>query len=572
MKLRDIEVQNDDFERQARNTSGSLEDLESKLNASIERGVMMEEEIKIGEQERENLRIETQRLRDELSDLKIEAEVMQDKLARSTARLPTPALTAELLGPATPGLEHGSPRSTASSPMINTPAGTKSLSTVDSVSETPTPPSPPFSETSTKAHDILSMQPPPRPTTHMLHDEVSSHFAKAKSLINASRPLPRSRPNTNLAAIAHTPLLYAKEPTLTNASHLRGLPNSTSLSHIRSLTAQMQRLEQRVQSARSKLPAPSNSPRASPSDTGHKQRIPSSITMRMRKRPGSAVATSSTASHTEESVTEEASDSSHVPKLSNTGISRLSYGAIPIRDKANDEQSSDAASSNRPQSRVSGTFVRPERPFSRTESTDRPTSRAEGVRPESQAGRTTPMGHYTQTSTSEQRRPPSSTGYFTGHHRASTSITDVNLDDFSNIPFNPRKSRGAPTLTPSRNRQSSSVYREEQLDGGGSGIPTPSGLRRKSGPGFPHTAFKSGVGDRNSIGGRRIASGMPLTSRTVLGEDTKMMGSPIRPSPQRSSAAQRQSIARLSQPRSPIIRQRTEPVTRRKLSEVGESF
>src|SRR6195952_3308218 len=37
LRLRDIEVANDDFERQARNTSSSLEDLESKYNVAIER-------------------------------------------------------------------------------------------------------------------------------------------------------------------------------------------------------------------------------------------------------------------------------------------------------------------------------------------------------------------------------------------------------------------------------------------------------------------------------------------------------------------------------------------------------
>ena len=42
LKLRDIEVTNDDYERQARNTTSSLEDLEQKLNVSIERGVLME--------------------------------------------------------------------------------------------------------------------------------------------------------------------------------------------------------------------------------------------------------------------------------------------------------------------------------------------------------------------------------------------------------------------------------------------------------------------------------------------------------------------------------------------------
>lgn len=80
LKLRDIEVANDDFERQARNTTSSLEDMEYKYNAAIERGVLLEEEMREGEQEREGLRIQNQRLRDELSDLKVEAEIVQEKL------------------------------------------------------------------------------------------------------------------------------------------------------------------------------------------------------------------------------------------------------------------------------------------------------------------------------------------------------------------------------------------------------------------------------------------------------------------------------------------------------------
>jgi hypothetical protein len=39
----------------------SLEDIESKYNHSIERSVMLEEEVRAGEQERESLRIEVQR-------------------------------------------------------------------------------------------------------------------------------------------------------------------------------------------------------------------------------------------------------------------------------------------------------------------------------------------------------------------------------------------------------------------------------------------------------------------------------------------------------------------------------
>ena len=77
---------NDDFERQARNTTSSLSDLESKYNVSIERAVMLEEEVKIGEQEREHLRVEAQRLKEELSDLKIEAEILQDKMKTQAER------------------------------------------------------------------------------------------------------------------------------------------------------------------------------------------------------------------------------------------------------------------------------------------------------------------------------------------------------------------------------------------------------------------------------------------------------------------------------------------------------
>jgi chromosome segregation ATPase len=87
LKLRDIEVTNDDYERQARNTTSSLEDLEQKLNVSIERGVLMEEEIKTGEREREGLRVETQRLRDELGDLKVESEIRLEKLRRAEATI-----------------------------------------------------------------------------------------------------------------------------------------------------------------------------------------------------------------------------------------------------------------------------------------------------------------------------------------------------------------------------------------------------------------------------------------------------------------------------------------------------
>ncbi|KAL9594732.1 MAG: hypothetical protein Q9219_006871 [cf. Caloplaca sp. 3 TL-2023] len=149
LRLRDIEVANDDFERQARHTTSSLEDLESKYNIAIERGVMFEEEIKLGEHERETLRIETQRLRDELGELRVEADIRQDKLRRVEAaaaglqhKRRTEVDVSTVPRPQS-AMSEQSELTTMSSPTIPTPP-TKSTSST--ISETPTPPSPPTSD------------------------------------------------------------------------------------------------------------------------------------------------------------------------------------------------------------------------------------------------------------------------------------------------------------------------------------------------------------------------------------------------------------------------------------------
>lgn len=50
---------------------------------AIERGVLLDDEVKTGEQERESLRINNQRLRDELSELRIETEIVQERLRKA---------------------------------------------------------------------------------------------------------------------------------------------------------------------------------------------------------------------------------------------------------------------------------------------------------------------------------------------------------------------------------------------------------------------------------------------------------------------------------------------------------
>ncbi|OTA60821.1 hypothetical protein K449DRAFT_310674, partial [Hypoxylon sp. EC38] len=442
LKLRDIEVANDDFERQARNTTSSLEDLESKYNVAIERTVMMEEEIKIGEQERETLRIENQRLREELSDLKIEAEIMQDKIKKAENRhLSSISTDISILESST---FEDSPRSMASSPLITTPPDDISLP--PSSKDAPAinePPSPPMSDASAPLPRPSSMAKTPASSAQKksrLPSADRSITPKPKSTASTMRP-PGMRSATN----ARTP---APARTTTNRAVSHRIPQSNSLTHIRSLTAQMQRLEARVQSARSKLPAPVNtppraSPRSSVSGTGQ---IPSTVTMRSRKRTIGST-TSSVADETPSQST-----SKHVSRLSTSGVSRLSFGPLPNRNPNYDPDSSSIGIS-RPSSRASvSSYARPERPTSRTEIA-RPMSRT------SMSGARTPLG----------LRPRSSlTGSLHGH---SQSVSRIDPDEFDER-FEER--------TPSRR----GTYSKFDTDGSASGIPAPSGIpmpRRQSG-------------------------------------------------------------------------------------------
>ncbi len=403
----------------------------------------------MGEQEREHLRIETQRLRDELSDLKIEAEIMQDKLRKRQL----PSITTDITAPSSPAVE-GSPASLASSPMISTPPDTLSVSTADP-GETRTPPSPPISEASSAAQMLKTPMNPPKSKLKLPSGDSSTTPKPASRYPSGPSQNLRSSRGTSVASSTTrgrnaTPSVIRN--TKGKAPPTRGLPNSTSLTHIRSLTAQMQRLEQRVQSARSKLPAPVNTPpQASPSGGSAlgQTYMPPSVTIRSRKRTvGSSAASSVVAPEDTPAGTK------HVTRLSTSGISRLSFGPLPTRD-----------GESRPGSRTSNTsYIRQDRPLSRTEIA-RPASRT------SMSGARTPLGHYSQSQIAESRRPRSSIGgnYAASHgHGHSQSVSNIDLDEDRELDF----------ATPSRRNTSG----KGEVDGSAIPVPGSSGLpRRKSG-------------------------------------------------------------------------------------------
>ncbi|KAL1849620.1 NADH:ubiquinone oxidoreductase [Diaporthe australafricana] len=366
-KLRDIEVANDDFERQARITDSSLEDMESKYNATIERAVMMEEEIKIGEQEREQLRIEAQRLREELSDLKIEAEILQDKFKKQEEQRHLSTISTDISIPESPMFDN-STMSGASSPLVSTPPGSVSSS------KTPVhePPSPPMSDASAPIPKSKPKGPPTKtpatapakPKRSRLPSMDSSVTPRPRVSSTASRPATARSTNANAAQRPAPALRRTTKPIPTRATPQNKIPPSTSLTHIRTLTAQMQRLEARVHSVRSKLPAPTTTPpRASPRSVASN----SNVTIRSRKRGVSSVSSTATSTMPEDATptghgfNRSTNGGRHLPRLSISGVSRLSFGPLPNRGPIDS-----GSEVSRPSSRAS------------TSSYARPVSRADG--------------------------------------------------------------------------------------------------------------------------------------------------------------------------------------------------
>ncbi|KAL8831806.1 MAG: hypothetical protein Q9170_005134 [Blastenia crenularia] len=472
LKLRDIEVANDDFERQARHTTSSLEDIESKYNISIERGVMFEEEIKVGEHERENLRIETQRLRDELGELRIEADIRHDKLRRAEAAIAelqrkkrVPDHVSTVPRPQSVMSERSEP-TTTSSPTVATPP-TKSTSST--VSETPTPPSPPISDRSIPQAPAPSI---PIPKSRL---SISDSNTTPRARYSSRAPRYSRGPSVSMSSDHTTPPVGQNPPinNLVSGHRGPGLPKSGSLYQIRGLIGKMQNLEQRVHTARSKLPAPSSTPpRASPrNDLAPAQsQIPATITMRSnRKRTGESSAN-----------TMGLSTPDHRPS------SRLSFG-IPPPSPSRESN----IGSKRPPSRASissRTSISLLASAASASSASRPGSR------QSITGTRTPLGnHSTLTSQSETRRPRSSFGgsYASMHsnpgHGHSASVS--RLSNYGQNYFDEEGDSMNDALTPTPARRTNVLK-----DDAPSGIPSlaASGSKKRY----------SGVGP-----GRRISSG-----------------------------------------------------------------
>ena len=348
---------------------------------------MLDEEVKIGEQERENLRIEAQRLRDELSDLRIESDIVQEKLkaaeaenARSFKRTShfSDSRESEVLSPGSEGSVTSASLASALSP--ERPISDSSLG---NGSDAITPPSPPLSEQSGTKHNMDVHTPANRGVTLQRDPHLTPKPTASAAAARAIRTGEKARTGPNRPPpIFMKPRTAVPRPPRFTTGFEGGVPRSESLHQIRGLIGKMQKLEQRVHSARSKLPGPTNTPpRASPrGNAGNStpsvlaSELPSNVTVRSsRKRASASTSASTSRAPTEDSV-----------KRLNHQHSSLPFGrpASAADDRI-----------RRPASRASNNgFARPN---SRVEAYGRPPSAAEERRPRSSlAGRATPSyGH-----------------------------------------------------------------------------------------------------------------------------------------------------------------------------------
>jgi len=87
VQMRELEMGNDDLERNERVVASSLADIEAKYSRALEEKILLEHELL----DKANLEEESQRLKDELRDANVEVAILKDQLAAAQAATPTTA-------------------------------------------------------------------------------------------------------------------------------------------------------------------------------------------------------------------------------------------------------------------------------------------------------------------------------------------------------------------------------------------------------------------------------------------------------------------------------------------------
>ncbi|KAI6005267.1 hypothetical protein F5J12DRAFT_743387 [Pisolithus orientalis] len=183
VQLRELEMGNDDLERNERAVSSSLADIEAKYSRALEEKILLEHELL----DKAHLEEECQRLKDELRDAGVEISILQDQLA---------ALQSKVSAPATESPASAAP---STSPQI-TPSSTE-----ENLLHTPPPPDLQLAELSAPGKSL----------------STRSHPSSVSSGSTSGHPiaLPRALFQTNRINTAHS-----TPPPITRSSTLPAVP------------------------------------------------------------------------------------------------------------------------------------------------------------------------------------------------------------------------------------------------------------------------------------------------------------------------------------------------------------
>ncbi|KAH9985410.1 hypothetical protein BJV74DRAFT_878669 [Russula compacta] len=222
VQLRELEMGNDDLERNERAVASSLSDVEAKYARALEEKILLEHELL----DKAHLEEECQRLKDELRDSNAEIYVLRDQLTAAQARASSQTL--DSCAPARTPSEDSS--------LIHRPS--KSLE--DDLLHTQPPPDLELPDFPPESEIPLSVPDAPRPSTSSA-DSESGQSTTLPSLSTPSRIPPRTivnRSTSHAASSSTAPVTSISASTTTSKS--RGVQM------VSEMRAKVKNLEQKI--------------------------------------------------------------------------------------------------------------------------------------------------------------------------------------------------------------------------------------------------------------------------------------------------------------------------------------
>lgn len=204
VQLRELEMGNDDLERNERAVASSLSDVEAKYARALEEKILLEHELL----DKAHLEEECQRLKDELRDSNAEISVVRDQLAAAQARASSQTVDSSSLA------------RTSSEQSSHVPRVSKSLE--DDLLHTQPPPDLELPDFPPETEIPLPVTDAPRPST----SSTDSESGQSILLQRARFPLPRHKMTT-----PQTPVTLNRSTTLPSLSAASRIPPRTVVNH-----------------------------------------------------------------------------------------------------------------------------------------------------------------------------------------------------------------------------------------------------------------------------------------------------------------------------------------------------